>query len=110
MASCFAAPHAHAKILSIDCARALALPGVRAVVTAADMPEVSAEFTDQAEGAMVNYGFYSRNVIAREKALYRGHVIAAVAATDPAAAEQALGPDSKSSTKSCPPSSPPRTP
>ena len=83
-------PHAHARIRSIDCTRALELPGVKAVVTAADMPDVSAEFTDQAEGAMVNYGFYGRNIIAREKALYKGHVIAAVAATDPSVAEQAL--------------------
>ena len=83
-------PHAHARIRSINADRALALPGVKAIVTAADMPEVSAEFTDQAEGAMVNYGFYSRNVIAREKALYKGHVVAAVAATDLATAEQAL--------------------
>ena len=83
-------PHAHARIRSIDCSRALELSGVKAVVTAADMPEVSAEFTDQEEGAMVNYGFYGRNVIAREKALYKGHVVAAVAATDPSVAEQAL--------------------
>ena len=83
-------PHAHARIRSIDCSKALALPGVKAVVTAADMPEVSAEFTDQEEGAMVNYGFYGRNVIAREKALYKGHVVAAVAANDPSVAEQAL--------------------
>jgi len=83
-------PHAHARIRGIDASRAEALPGVRAVVTAADMPEVSAEFIDQAEGAAVNYGFYSRNVIAREKALYIGHAVAAVAATDAAAAERAL--------------------
>ena len=83
-------PHAHARIRSIDCSRSLELPGVKAVVTAADIPEVSAEFTDQEEGAMVNYGFYGRNVIAREKALYKGHVVAAVAATDPSIAEQAL--------------------
>ena len=83
-------PHAHARIRSIDCSKALELPGVKAVITADDMPEVSAEFTDQAEGAMVNYGFYGRNVIAREKALYKGHVVAAVAATDPSVAEQAL--------------------
>ena len=83
-------PHAHARIRSIDCSRAMELPGVKAVVTADDMPEVSAEFTDQEEGAMVNYGFYGRNVIAREKALYKGHVVAAVAATDPSVAEQAL--------------------
>ena len=83
-------PHAHARIRSIDCSRAIELSGVKAVVTAADMPDVSAEFTDQEEGAMVNYGFYGRNIIAREKALYKGHVVAAVAATDPSVAEQAL--------------------
>ncbi|MGH2544158.1 MAG: xanthine dehydrogenase family protein molybdopterin-binding subunit, partial [Ardenticatenaceae bacterium] len=49
-----------------------------------------AEMADLEEGAAVNYGFYSRNVMAREKALYRGHAIAAVAATTPAIAEEAL--------------------
>ena len=83
-------PHAHARILSIDASRALALPGVRAVVTSADLPNPSAQLSDQEEGSVVNYGFYSRNVIAREKALYRGHAVAAVAATSLHAAEEAL--------------------
>ena len=83
-------PHAHARIKSIDASRALALPDVKAVVTAADLPETSANYSDQGEGAMVNYGFYSRNVMAREKALYRGHAVAAVAATSHHAAEEAL--------------------
>lgn len=83
-------PHAHARIKNIDASRALALPGVVAVVTAADLPEVSAEVTDQDEGGGVNYGFYSRNVMAREKALYRGHAVAAVAAISPHLAEEAL--------------------
>ena len=83
-------PHAHARIGSIDASRALALPGVKAVVTAADFPEVSAQAADLEEGAAVNYGFYSRNVMAREKALYQGHAVAAVAATSAHAAEEAL--------------------
>jgi CO/xanthine dehydrogenase Mo-binding subunit len=83
-------PHAHARIKGIDASRALALPGVAAVVTAADLPNISPEISDQDEGAAVNYGFYSRNVLAREKALYRGHAIAAVAADSPHLAEQAL--------------------
>ena len=83
-------PHAHAIIRSIDATRVLAIPGVKAVVTAADFPEVSAEIADQEEGATVNYGFYSRNVMAREKALYCGHAVAAVAATSAGAADQAL--------------------
>ncbi|MCH8276221.1 MAG: xanthine dehydrogenase family protein molybdopterin-binding subunit, partial [Bacteroidetes bacterium] len=54
------------------------------------MPEVSAEIADLEEGAAVNYGFYSRNVMAREKALYQGHAIAGVAATTSEIAEEAL--------------------
>ena len=83
-------PHAHARIRGIDASRALALPGVAAVVTAADLPEASAALVDQEEGSAVNYGFYSRNVMAREKALYQGHAVAAVAATSPHIAEEAL--------------------
>ena len=83
-------PHSHAVIKNIDATRALALPGVKAIATAADFPDVSAEIADQEEGGTVNYGFYSRNVMAREKALYRGHAIAAVAATSAAVAEEAL--------------------
>ena len=60
------------------------------VVTSADFPESSARLADQEEGALVNYGFYSRNVMAREKALYRGHAVAAVVATNVHVAEQAL--------------------
>ena len=83
-------PHAHAVIRGIDATRALAIPGVKAVVTSADLPDVSAEIADQEEGMTVNYGFYSRNVMAREKALYCGHAVAAVAATSSGAAEAAL--------------------
>lgn len=82
-------PHAHAHIRGIDASRALAMDGVYAVVTAADFPEASAEFADQEEGAMVNYGFFSRNIMAREKALYRGHAVAAVAAVSAHVAEAA---------------------
>ena len=83
-------PHAHARIKSIDASRALAMPGVKAVVTSADLPAPSASISDLEEGANVNYGFYSRNVMAREKALYRGHAVAAVAATSSHLAEEAL--------------------
>ena len=82
-------PHAHAYIRSIDASRALALPGVHSVVTASDFPEASAEFADQEEGAAVNYGFFSRNIMAREKALYMGHAVAAVAAASQHLAEEA---------------------
>ncbi len=64
-------PHAHARILKIDATRALALTGVKAVVTRADFATgLTGEDADLLE-----------NVIAGEKALYDGHAIAAVAAT-----------------------------
>lgn len=43
-------PHSHARIKGIDTARSLALPGVKSVTTAADLPEVSAAIVNQEEG------------------------------------------------------------
>ena len=83
-------PHAHARIKSIDTSRAEAAPGVRAVITAADIQKPSGRASELAEGAMVNYRFLSNNVIAEGKALYKGHAIAAVAAASAHAAEDAL--------------------
>ena len=83
-------PHAHARIISIDASKALAYPGIKAIVTSSDIPEVSAEIADLEEGAAVNYGFYSRNVLAREQALYKGHAVAAVAAVSQHVAEEAI--------------------
>ena len=83
-------PHAHARIKSLDTSRAEALPGVRAVITSADIQKPSGRASELAEGAMVNYKFLSNNVIADGKALYKGHAIAAVAAASAHAAEEAL--------------------
>ena len=83
-------PHAHAHIKSLDTSRAEALPGVRAVITSADIQKPSGRASELAEGAMVNYKFLSNNVIADGKALYKGHAIAAVAAASAHAAEEAL--------------------
>ena len=83
-------PHAHARIKAIDASRAAAHPGVRAVVTAADLQKPSGRASELAEGAMVNYRFLSNNVLAEDKALYKGHAIAAVAAASAHAAEEAL--------------------
>jgi xanthine dehydrogenase molybdenum-binding subunit len=83
-------PHAHARIKSIDYSKALAVPGVRAVVTSEDLPEVSAKLIDQEEGSGFNYGFFSRNMLAKEKVLYKGHPVAAVAAVSQHVAEEAV--------------------
>ena len=82
-------PHAHANIVSIDTSKAKALPGVMAVLTAADFPEIASEEAFVGEGPM-NFRDLSRNVMARRKALYEGHAVAAVAATSQAIANQAL--------------------
>ena len=83
-------PHAHARIKSIDTSKALALPGVKAVVTAKDFPE-QADVIVPAGEMQVNLRDVTRNIMAREKVLYEGHAVAAVAATTDAIAKQALG-------------------
>jgi xanthine dehydrogenase molybdenum-binding subunit len=69
----------HARIVRIDAARARALPGVRAVITGEDIPEIK-------------MGFYKDNrpLKAGKVRSYRDEV-AAVAATDPDIAEEAVG-------------------
>ena len=82
-------PHPHARILGIDTRRALALPGVKAVVTAADFPDLASEEYEAGESAS-NLRDISCNCMARDKALYDGHAVAAVAAVSAAIAEEAL--------------------
>src|ERR1035441_7060928 len=43
-------PHPHARILSIDTSRAEALPGVKAVITGADLPNIPSEEAFVGEG------------------------------------------------------------
>jgi CO/xanthine dehydrogenase Mo-binding subunit len=62
---------------------------VKAVVTADDFPDIPSEEAFVGEGPM-NFRDLSRNCMARGKALYEGHAVAAVAATTQAIAEQAL--------------------
>jgi len=83
-------PHAHARIKAIDPTRALALSGVKAVVTSADFAQPSGKVADLGEGAMANPKWISNNCMAAEKALYKGHAVAAVAATSLQVAEEAL--------------------
>ena len=83
-------PYAHARIKSVDTSRAAAYPGVRAVITGAELIQPSGRASELVEGAMVNMRFMSNNVMATGKVLYKGHAVAAVAATSPHVAEQAL--------------------
>lgn len=70
----------HAKILSINTARAKALPGVKAVITSKDIPKVY-------------YGIWTRDMLifAFDTVRYIGEPIAAVAAETEEIAEEALG-------------------
>lgn len=83
-------PHAHANIRSIDVSAALALPGVRGVVTHKDLCDPGNRMLELGEGA-VNLRHLSNNVLAADKVLYKGHAVAAVAADDVHIAEQAAG-------------------
>ncbi len=71
--------YAHAKIISIDTSEAKKLPGVHAVVTAEDAPNV-------------RYGrsYIDRHILARGKVRFMGDPVAAVAADTLAIAKQAL--------------------
>ena len=82
-------PHPHARIRGIDTSAAAALPGVKAIVTADDFPDQPAALYVAGEQT-VDYRDMVRNVMAREKALYEGHAVAAVAATSVAIAKHAL--------------------
>src|SRR5271165_7475260 len=81
-------PHAHARIKSIDTSKAAALHGVKAIVTSADLPDQKSDYVGP-ERVAQNFWHISRNVMAREKALYEGHAVAAVAAIDKATADAA---------------------
>ncbi len=72
-------PYAHARILNIDTSKAERLPGVKAVITADHTPKIP-------------YGLliYDEQVLATEKVRYVGDEVAAVAAVDQDAAEEAI--------------------
>ena len=82
-------PHAHANIRNIDTSKAEALEGVLAVVTNADFTGDAEGMVDMGEGAPTSLKWLRDNVLASDKALYRGHAIAGVAAVNPHIAEEA---------------------
>ena len=81
-------PHPHARIRSINSDKALALPGVKAVMIGEDLVEFP--WDKAAPLGIQDLRFNSRNVMAREKALYVGHPVAAVAAISNKIAADAL--------------------
>jgi len=64
-------PYAHARIVSIDTKAAASLPGVKAVITAADLPQAEDRVEELGEGA-ANLRELSNNVLADEKVAVGG--------------------------------------
>ena len=83
-------PHAHARIRAIDTSAAEALAGVKAIVTADDLPITQNARLDFGESGS-NVRIVAENLLAHDKVLYKGHAVAAVAATSPHVAEEAVG-------------------
>ena len=82
-------PHAHAIIKNIDVSKALALPGVHAVITHEDFPEPSEQVMQTIRGPQPA-AWDSERLMARRKVLLKGHPVAAVCATDHHIAEDAV--------------------
>ncbi len=72
-------PHAHARIVKVDTARASVFPGVKAVLSAADCPRLP-----------FGLDVPDARIFAETKVRYEGDEVAAVAAETPWIAEQAL--------------------
>lgn len=75
-------PHAHAEIRKIDTSKAEKIPGVKAIITSEDLPDKVNGRRDMLD--------ILENCMARGRALYDGHAVAAVAAIDAETAKQAL--------------------
>ncbi len=82
-------PYAHAIIKSIDTSKAEAMPGVMAVASSKDFPIIEDQIIDLAE-TQGNVRLMAEHVMANNKALYKGHAVAAVAATSRHIAEEAI--------------------
>lgn len=77
-------PHAHARLLALDTAAALALPGVRAVLTGPDVQRWQQPFVVGVKAPMQHF------VLAVDKVRYAGEPVAVVVAEDRYVAEDAL--------------------
>ena len=69
-------PYAHARLKSVDVSKALEMEGVYAAISGADFPQDTNDL--------------GKNIMARDKVLYHGHAVAAVAANSQRVAEAAL--------------------
>ena len=82
-------PHAHATIKSVDLSKALDAPGVFAAVSGADFPGGTGDAALPGEGGGT-LSDLAKNIMARDKVVYHGQAVAAVAAASPSQAQAAL--------------------
>ena len=74
-------PYAHARILSIDTSEAESMPGVFAVCTAKDLPALQTD-NPVPNHETSDFRLRAMTIMAKDKAMYKGHMVAAVAAID----------------------------
>ncbi len=82
-------PHPHARIKSIDTSKAEVFPGVRAVITAKDLPFASLS-KDELGGDYTPLKFASDHMMASDKVMFKGHPVAAIAAVNGHVAQSAM--------------------
>ncbi|NQW21999.1 MAG: xanthine dehydrogenase family protein molybdopterin-binding subunit [SAR202 cluster bacterium] len=82
-------PYPHARIKSIDVSKAEAFPGVKAVITAKDLPFAALSKEELGDGYTA-LKYASDHMMASDKVLFKGHPIAAIAAVNAHVAESAM--------------------
>ena len=80
-------PYAHARVISIDASAALAMPGVKAILTAEEVPGPKDQVNDA--GQTIRANPRSEKALTNEP-LYQGEPVLAVAATDELTAAEAI--------------------
>jgi xanthine dehydrogenase molybdenum-binding subunit len=83
-------PYAHARIKRIDTSKAAAFPGVQAVIMGHDLPRILPGVAGGAGAASAREYYLSHEILARDKVLFHGQVVAAVAAASSDIAEEAV--------------------
>ena len=71
-------PYAHARIISIDASAALAMPGVKAILTGDDVPGPKDQINDN--GTIIRANPRSETALAAKEVLYQGQPVLAVCA------------------------------
>ena len=80
-------PHPHARVTRLDTSAAMAVPGVKAVLTADDLPAPADAINDNGQQILANL---DGEVALTKEPVYQGQPILAVAAVDESAAAEAI--------------------